>query len=915
LFTDCFFHSPTIDLPPTQTFLNCRWIGVDPVNPQTSVFSSNATFDESSYRSFLAGGGSTTGGAVITVFEQAGAAFPANPFTGMTFFRTDLEALYTWSGTAWVPTGIAVGSSGYIIYRPGGVASTTVATTWPEVVTAQANGAVTLYIDSSLGAATTPGTGFQVPFFSGGIIGYRYQPSGAVFSDLLTVADTDTLLTPRYMAGITVKCTCATAPAFVFGAEDAMRLETCDVSLATGATVPACTVTGVLEVFVSYTANVSGVAGVALFSAASGGVIGLFAFADAAVQSTAIGGAAGSTVLFEYDASSAPNAAFSLVLGTYEAVQLDSDQSLAYGSGGAFPTTRPGGQALGIGQPFFRTDLNQEFIWNGTTWIAPIATTPAGASGYVIFRPGTPSAGQAVATAAELTTAVANGAETLYVDSSLAAATLPAGFTLPYFAGGIIGLHGLSGGFTNADVLTVDDTAQMTSPSYFETIKIVMNCTTTPALTYPAGLHLLRVLGSEIVLGAGATVPAFTATSSGGLEVLTNFSIIEGVAGTPLFSVASGGTLIGVAFTDSTFLSTALGGAAGSTLIFEYDASSSPAGTGFTTAGTYIVFQTDSDQNLIYGEGTAFPATSPGGQVLRIGQPFFRTDTNTLFIWNGTTWVGPTAVLPAGGSGYVIFRPGVASAGQAVATAAELTTAIANGALTIYVDSSISAATLPAGFNLDCKKIVALSGFNNNFAGPGSDTLTIADTATITNPKSIEGMLTVTCDCTTSQAFVFATVAYVNIDQASIGLANGAGSPAYAVPSGSDLNITLTRETQLNAGTSGFALFTAASGGAYTVFAYESPFYATGAEFGAEVGGEFVYDYDSSAGPPAWTTISGTYVPRPQDSDQAQAYGVGTANPTTPAPRIGQPFYRTDLTMPVWFDGTQWRNAAGVIVP
>ena len=77
IFTDCYFRAPTIDLPPTQTYLNCRWIGVDPATPSASVLSSDAIMDAASYVSFLHGGGTLSGGAVVTVSGQTADAYLA----------------------------------------------------------------------------------------------------------------------------------------------------------------------------------------------------------------------------------------------------------------------------------------------------------------------------------------------------------------------------------------------------------------------------------------------------------------------------------------------------------------------------------------------------------------------------------------------------------------------------------------------------------------------------------------------------------------------------------------------------------------------------------------------------------------------------------------------------------------------
>jgi hypothetical protein len=512
------------------------------------------------------------------------------------------------------------------------------------------------------------------------------------------------------------------------------------------------------------------------------------------------------------------------------------------------------------------------------TWVSCDGTNYAsdaggpGSAGYVIFRPGVASTGQAVETPAEILTAYANGAQTFFVDSSSGAATLPTGFVLPYFAGGVIGYRGLSGGFPGADLLTLTDTAQMTEAAYFQTIKVVFDCNTTPGLTTAESFKLIRVVSAVLAMGASAGVPALTVTEI--LGVFAQFaSGLNGITATALFGVASGGTLEVEGYDATAIAANATSGVSGSSIVGVFDASSTVGVP--TTAGTFTPSPVDSNQATTYGSGTAFPTVNAGGQALRVGQPFFRTDLDNLFTWNGTTWVAGAASLVAGQSGYVIYRPGVASAGQAVETEAELPTAIANGAQKIFVDSSVAPAQLSAG-NVALLGFVELAGYNNAFLGaPSQDLLTALDGATISDCR---GIAEVSCTCTTTSVFTFTSgltggQPCMNVDQASITSPSGAAVPACVVAAGVVLNLVCSRGATFVGGTA-TALFTAASGGFLTVDAgFQTS--ANGTAFGSEVGGQLIYAFDASSEPPAFTFALGTYIPR--QTDQAIAIGYSPA--------------------------------------
>jgi|HubBroStandDraft_3_1064219.scaffolds.fasta_scaffold00119_13 hypothetical protein len=292
-------------------------------------------------------------------------------------------------------------------------------------------------------------------------------------------------------------------------------------------------------------------------------------------------------------------------------------------------------------------------VAGAAVWSNLPATGP-GSSGYVIWRPGVASAGQAVRTAPELIAAMANGAVTIYVDSSHAAATLgdggdggPAGFALARTDGGVVSLvawNGVSNGGVGEDLLTVADTATIDNLANVSGgLHVHLVCLTAPALTYSRGDMILELEHCIVDNAVTSTVPAFTVPGGGTQLQIFQYlnALVEGASTTaPMFTGGTHGFLEVNALNGS--FATALsygcaGGSGGGTLQYNYDASVPPQDWTFLT-GVYSVFIFDSDQAMAYGAGTAFPVNSTA-IPLQVGQPFFRTDLNQEYRWNGTIWV------------------------------------------------------------------------------------------------------------------------------------------------------------------------------------------------------------------------------------------------------------------------------------
>ena len=102
----------------------------------------------------------------------------------------------------------------------------------------------------------------------------------------------------------------------------------------------------------------------------------------------------------------------------------------------------------------------------------------------------------------------------------------------------------------------------------------------------------------------------------------------------------------------------------------------------------------------------------------------------------------------------------------------------------LYVDSSLAAATVPAG-TWDCSGALTLAGYN-----VFEDTLTVADTGILKRPQAISG-LTVECTCATTQALSFNDGDTFFLDRFCniVYLLAGAAVPAIQIPNGAILAI------------------------------------------------------------------------------------------------------------------------------
>lgn len=211
----------------------------------------------------------------------------------------------------------------------------------------------------------------------------------------------------------------------------------------------------------------------------------------------------------------------------------------------------------------------------------------------------------------------------------------------------------------------------------------------------------------------------------------------------------------------------------------------------------------------------------------------------------------PPPVLVSNG---IIWRPGVPSAGNVVATWPEVQAAVdaANGAIVVYVDSSIANAFIPAGTwkGYGAVRLATLGkeGFH----------VTIQNGATLVDYAAIDGVV-VQCACVTAPSFSFSdNLELLLVNFAVITLASAAAVPAMQVGNGFAMVSFLGTLDNGNAPT---VPVVQVEDGALATFyprgAFNFDFLITGNEIGGSALATVAWNNDSTVAPLASTLFLG----------------------------------------------------------
>jgi len=235
----------------------------------------------------------------------------------------------------------------------------------------------------------------------------------------------------------------------------------------------------------------------------------------------------------------------------------------------------------------------------------------------------------------------------------------------------------------------------------------------------------------------------------------------------------------------------------------------------------------------------------------------------------------------------MIWRPGGTPGGNVFTTWATVYAAIAavQGEATLYIDSSIAPAIVPAGTwdGFGCAKIACYS----QEASTDGYIFTIADGATLHNWWGLDGAVAV-CQCQTAPSFSFDLYgAFTLKGLSSIVLDGSATVPAIQVPPGggpgefaivSNLggldNSAAPSVPVVGVAVDGYANFYL-SGFSFQHF----PFLQTGNEIGGPVGSNVFYQHDNTEPPLTSTLFLGTL--EDDRTSQVQWGGSGTPTPAT----------------------------------
>ncbi len=281
----------------------------------------------------------------------------------------------------------------------------------------------------------------------------------------------------------------------------------------------------------------------------------------------------------------------------------------------------------------------------------------------------------------------------------------------------------------------------------------------------------------------------------------------------------------------------------------------------------------------------------------------------------------------------IIFRPGGVADGNVVTDWPSVQDAIAaaGGAITIFIDSSLAAAHVPAATGTtDFQGAATLVPYNwsiNPVSGVDADVLTIDDGAVLHRVRAIQGPLTVQCACVTTQALSFSygafpgsalDVFYIQ-DGAQLGLLAGATVGAIQIPAGSGLLMFAQSGITFQSAAAGVPLIDMLGAGFFALLARDVITFSGDVLRGGATA-QFNFTHDDSIARPSilagqsFALFTGTLnESRVSLAQWAQPSNFTSTDPNLPMPpnvQQGQLNYASDLgQLQVW-DGAAWRNVA-----
>lgn len=301
------------------------------------------------------------------------------------------------------------------------------------------------------------------------------------------------------------------------------------------------------------------------------------------------------------------------------------------------------------------------------------------------------------------------------------------------------------------------------------------------------------------------------------------------------------------------------------------------------------------DELAEYNNLPAIPPTQPLGDIL-----------NQLY----------AGLVPAS-QNYIIFRPGgVASATVATTWAAVESFIAANplAPLTVYIDPSIAACTVPSTADTDLEGRVSLVVVAGSLLSAPS-TLTVADGGILRNPNTIFGVLI--AGAPTTQPFIIVDIPFLVVTfRSDAGIGHDVTSTAAAMDIQTQFSgMNLIERCSISPAGGAQETISLPAAGVLTLTTLDSdgPGGVPPTTFSGDGTCLIVNNYDAASKMDDQTIFLGTVTLSPIDyaADCVPSAGTTASRPT--APLDGQMYFDTDLHIPIWWEDllSQWQDATG----
>lgn len=301
----------------------------------------------------------------------------------------------------------------------------------------------------------------------------------------------------------------------------------------------------------------------------------------------------------------------------------------------------------------------------------------------------------------------------------------------------------------------------------------------------------------------------------------------------------------------------------------------------------------------------------------------FRLRKSSVAVPDGVNVIAPgsgpgrwfrVAGSAGGGPSQIVWQPGTPTTALHVATWAEVYAGIqaTDSRVQVMVDDQLGAASVPAGF-YDLGGRVEISALVARFGFSGPPTAVVMDDgAVFHNLYTVQENIRLETHQTAAPALTFDSFAIFAVWNGGV-LDNQGSRPVIDVGAGTALAFRLKNGGTVSGNMPVIDLVGAAT---LALNATDLPFLINDWISG-DPASTLIYLTDDTFAPPTLAGFAGTYSIdlRGSKADRdTPAAGDTASRPSGGVPfgpLLGQMYFDTDLTKPIWWDGTQWVDATG----